>query len=61
LQGRYVFEREIQIASRLTHPHIMPLHDSRDADGRLFYSMAYIEGERVLAPSAEPGTAISGS
>ena len=38
------FLREIQIASRLTHPHILPLHDSGEADGRLFYAMPYIAG-----------------
>jgi serine/threonine-protein kinase len=39
------FLREIRIAAKLTHPHIMPLHDSGEADGLLFYVMPYIEGE----------------
>src|SRR5690349_13312401 len=38
------FLREIQIAARLTHPHILALHDSGEADGFLFYVMPYIEG-----------------
>lgn len=38
------FLREIQIAARLTHPHILPLHDSGEAEGFLFYVMPYIEG-----------------
>jgi serine/threonine protein kinase len=38
------FLREIQIAARLTHPHILALHDSGEAEGFLFYVMPYIEG-----------------
>ena len=41
------FLREIEIAARLTHPHILPLHDSGAADGQLFYVMPYIEGESL--------------
>jgi hypothetical protein len=41
------FLREIEIASRLTHPHILPLHDSGHAEGRLFYVTPYIEGESL--------------
>jgi hypothetical protein len=37
------FRREIEIAARLTHPHILPLHDSGVTDGRLYYVMPYIE------------------
>ena len=45
--GSERFLREIEIAARLTHPHILPLHDSGDADGFLFYVMPYIEGESL--------------
>jgi serine/threonine protein kinase len=38
------FLREIQIAARLTHPHILALYDSGEAEGFLFYVMPYIEG-----------------
>ena len=31
------FLREIQVAARLTHPHILPLHDSGEAEGLLYY------------------------
>jgi serine/threonine-protein kinase len=31
--------REIKIAANLNHPHILPLHDSGEADGFLFYVM----------------------
>lgn len=41
------FLREIEIAARLTHPHILPLHDSGTADGLLFYIMPYAEGESL--------------
>ena len=45
--GRERFLREIEIATRLTHPHILALHDSGEADGRLFYAMPYVEGESL--------------
>ena len=41
------FLREIEIAANLTHPNILPLHDSGEADGFLFYVMPYIEGETL--------------
>ncbi len=41
------FLREIQIAARLTHPHILPLHDSGEADSFLYYVMPYVEGESL--------------
>jgi serine/threonine protein kinase/tetratricopeptide (TPR) repeat protein len=41
------FLREIEIASLLNHPHILPLHDSGSADGLLFYVMPYIAGESL--------------
>src|SRR5207245_4231349 len=41
------FLREIQIAARLTHPNILPLHDSGEAEGLLYYVMPYVEGESL--------------
>ncbi|HTG95333.1 MAG TPA: protein kinase [Pyrinomonadaceae bacterium] len=41
------FLREIEIAARLTHPHILPLHDSGVIDDQPFYVMPYIEGESL--------------
>jgi len=41
------FLREIEIAARLTHPHILPLHDSGEAGGLLYYVMPYVEGESL--------------
>jgi len=41
------FLREIEIAARLDHPHILPLYDSGEAGGFLFYVMPYVEGESL--------------
>src|SRR5437667_3304498 len=41
------FLREIELAARLTHPHILPLHDSGTAQGSLYYVMPYVEGETL--------------
>jgi serine/threonine-protein kinase len=41
------FLREIELSARLTHPHILPLHDSGNADGFLYYVMPYVEGESL--------------
>ncbi|MEO5580382.1 MAG: serine/threonine-protein kinase, partial [Gemmatimonadaceae bacterium] len=41
------FFREIGIAARLTHPNILPLYDSGEAAGRLFYVTPYLEGESL--------------
>jgi len=41
------FRREIQIATSLTHPHILTLYDSGEAAGSLFYVMPFIEGESL--------------
>jgi len=38
------FQREIRTQARLQHPHILPLFDSGQAGGRLFYTMPYVEG-----------------
>jgi tetratricopeptide (TPR) repeat protein len=41
------FLREIQIAARLTHPHILPVFDSGEADGILYYVMPFVAGESL--------------
>jgi len=38
------FLREIQLAARLDHPHILPVYDSGEDAGRLWYVMPYVEG-----------------
>jgi eukaryotic-like serine/threonine-protein kinase len=45
--GAERFLREVEIAAQLSHPHILPVHDSGDADGVLFYVMPYVEGESL--------------
>src|SRR5688500_9455055 len=41
------FLREIQLAARLTHPHIVPLFDSGEAGGYLYYVMPVVDGETL--------------
>ncbi len=38
------FLQEIRTAARLSHPHIVPLHDSGEIDGVLFYVMPFVDG-----------------
>jgi serine/threonine-protein kinase len=45
--GAERFLREIEIAARLQHPHILPLYDSGAATGFLYYVMPYVEGESL--------------
>ena len=45
--GSERFLREIQIVARLQHPHVLPLYDSGQADGLLYYVMPYVEGESL--------------
>jgi len=45
--GAERFLREIKIAANLSHPHILPVHDSGEADGFLFYVMPLVEGESL--------------
>jgi len=41
------FLREIKVAARLNHPHILPLHDSGQAGELLYYVMPYVDGESL--------------
>jgi serine/threonine-protein kinase len=47
------FEREIRLAARLQHPHVVPLLTAGDVDGLPYYTMPYVSGaslrERLLA------------
>jgi non-specific serine/threonine protein kinase len=47
--GHERFLREIEIAARLNHPHVVPLFDSGAADDALFYVMPFVEGESLRA------------
>jgi eukaryotic-like serine/threonine-protein kinase len=52
------FLREVRLIARLQHPHILPLYDSGDAGGHLYFVMPYVEGEslrdRLTARTALP-------
>ncbi len=43
------FFDEIRTAARLSHPNILPLHDSGEADGLLYFVMPYVPGESLRA------------
>ncbi len=45
--GAERFLREITIAAQLHHPHILPLYDSGEAEGFLYYVMPLVEGESL--------------
>jgi serine/threonine protein kinase len=45
--GAERFLREIRIAAGLSHPNILPLYDSGEAGGILYYVMPYVEGESL--------------
>ena len=45
--GAERFKREIDIATKFSHPHVLPLYDSGDADGSLYYVMPFVEGESL--------------
>ena len=49
------FLQEIRISARLRHPHILPVHDSGEAAGRLWYTMPYVEGESLRQRMAREG------
>ena len=53
--GQERFLREIDIAARLNHPHVVPLFDSGAAGEHLFYVMPYVEGESLRARLAREG------
>src|SRR5437868_10078618 len=41
------FLSEIRVTANLQHPNLLPLFDSGEAEGRLFYVMPYVEGESL--------------
>ena len=45
--GAERFEREIRFAARLQHPHILGVFDSGVLDGRMWFTMPFIEGESL--------------
>jgi serine/threonine-protein kinase len=49
------FAREIRLAARLQHPHIVPLFSAGEVDGLPYYTMPYVEGESLRALLAREG------
>ena len=49
------FEREIQLAASLQHPHVVPLLTAGSHDDLLYYVMPFIEGESLRAKLAREG------
>src|SRR4051812_33601483 len=49
LLGAERFDREIKVLARLRHPFVLPLHDSGDAAGSLYFVMPYVDGESLRA------------
>lgn len=45
--GAQRFLREVEVTANLSHPHILPLHDSGEAEGLLYYVMPYVGGENL--------------
>jgi len=45
--GAERFLREIRTTATLNHPHIVPLHDSGEADGIVYYVMPFVAGESL--------------
>jgi serine/threonine-protein kinase len=53
--GSERFEREIQVAARLQHPHILTVLDSGAAAGQLWFTMPFVEGESLGTRLAREG------
>ncbi len=49
------FKREIQLAARMQHPHIAPLHSAGETSGLPFFTMPFIEGESLRARLVREG------
>ena len=45
--GAERFLREVEIAGQFSHPHILPMYDSGESDGLLYYVMPYVPGETL--------------
>jgi TolB-like protein/Tfp pilus assembly protein PilF len=49
------FQREVRLAARLQHPHIVPVFSAGETDGIPFYTMPYVEGESLRARIVRDG------
>ncbi|HVF38538.1 MAG TPA: serine/threonine-protein kinase, partial [Gemmatimonadaceae bacterium] len=56
------FAREIRLAARLQHPHIVPLFSAGQVDGLPYYTMPYVDGESLrVRLSREPNISVPGA
>ena len=53
--GPVRFLKEIEVTANLHHPHILPLYDSGDAAGQLYYVMPFVEGESLRGRLSREG------
>ncbi len=53
--GRDRFMREVAVTARLQHPHILPVFDSGESAGYLWYTMPYVDGETLRTRLARVG------
>ena len=49
------FKREIQLAARLQHPHIVPVLSAGEMDGVPYYTMPFVEGESIRGRLSRSG------
>ncbi len=49
------FKREILLAARLQHPHIVPVLSAGDSGGSPYFTMPFVEGDSLRARLARPG------
>ena len=49
------FEREVMLAARLQHPHVVPLLSAGEVDGLPYFTMPYVEGESLRQRLAREG------
>ena len=56
LSAPSAFNAEIHLAAQLQHPHILPVHDSGESAGRLYYVMPYVQGESLGERLKREGT-----
>src|SRR4029077_13258932 len=54
--GAERFDREIRVLARLRHPFVLPLHDSGEAAGALYFVMPVVDGESLRARLVREGT-----
>jgi len=54
------FLRESRIAAGLNHPHVVPIHDAGEADGRLYITMHYVEASDLRALLRQSGALAPG-